>query len=340
MNYSGSYRKLLGGAKAAMIAAIEIYNKPTFQYRDECTVILLMNAWELALKALLSKNKRSIFYPKKKGQPYKTLSWQDAFSGAQDLFPRDLSPLPIRLNLELLGGYRNNAIHFYNTQDLSVVVYSLAQTSIMNFRDLLRHSFDTRFENEITWALLPIGIRPPIDVVSYLSSATDPLKSTVARALFAELKKAVEELDTANEDTSRLLTVFQVKLESIKKIGEADALIGIESEEDGSGGTGIIRTQDPNNSHPLRQMDILERIDVLHGKRFTSYTFQAIVWRYGIRERRQYCWRAAEGVLTRYSAEVVAFVRNLSEADVTAALKDYGTHRRRGGAKSGPVKAV
>ena len=40
MNYRGSYRKLLENSKAAMMAAIEIYNKPAFKYRDECVVIL------------------------------------------------------------------------------------------------------------------------------------------------------------------------------------------------------------------------------------------------------------------------------------------------------------
>ncbi len=72
MNYCGSYRKLLGNAKSAMMADIEIYNKPIFQYRDECVVILLLNAWELVLKALLSKHKKSIFYPKEYKQPYYT----------------------------------------------------------------------------------------------------------------------------------------------------------------------------------------------------------------------------------------------------------------------------
>ena len=53
MNYCGSFRKLCGNAKSAMIAAIEIYNKPRFFYRNECTIILLLNAWELVLKSTI-----------------------------------------------------------------------------------------------------------------------------------------------------------------------------------------------------------------------------------------------------------------------------------------------
>jgi len=47
-----------------MLAAIEIYNKPQIEYRDECFVILLMNAWELFLKAILSKNKQMSHRPR------------------------------------------------------------------------------------------------------------------------------------------------------------------------------------------------------------------------------------------------------------------------------------
>ena len=43
------------------MAAIEIYNKPRIDYRDECFVILLLNAWELVWKAVISKNGNSIF---------------------------------------------------------------------------------------------------------------------------------------------------------------------------------------------------------------------------------------------------------------------------------------
>ena len=36
-----------------MLAAIEVYNKPTFAYREESFAILAINSWELLLKARL-----------------------------------------------------------------------------------------------------------------------------------------------------------------------------------------------------------------------------------------------------------------------------------------------
>ena len=44
-------KKLLDKAIAATVSAIEIYNKPDFQYRGETFCILAINGWELLLKA-------------------------------------------------------------------------------------------------------------------------------------------------------------------------------------------------------------------------------------------------------------------------------------------------
>ena len=80
MNLKGSYRALSSNSKAAMLAAIEIYNKPQIAYRDECFIILIVNAWELLLKAILSKNKQRIFYPKERGKDYRTFTIQDSLN--------------------------------------------------------------------------------------------------------------------------------------------------------------------------------------------------------------------------------------------------------------------
>ena len=44
-------RTLLDKSLGAMLAAIEIYNKPDFAYREDVFSILAINSWELVLKA-------------------------------------------------------------------------------------------------------------------------------------------------------------------------------------------------------------------------------------------------------------------------------------------------
>lgn len=40
-------------AEEALISAIEIYNKPSFNYKFQSCIILLVNAWELLMKAII-----------------------------------------------------------------------------------------------------------------------------------------------------------------------------------------------------------------------------------------------------------------------------------------------
>ena len=82
------------------------------------------------------------------------------------------------------------------------------------------------------------------------------------------------------------------------------------------------------NKHPLRQMNVISTIGTLYDKRFTNHTFQAIAWKHDLKNKSQYCWRAKEGVLTKYSNDVVTFVQRLTRADIDATLTDYCTYLR------------
>jgi hypothetical protein len=328
MNYRGSYRHLLHNGTSALLSAVEIYNKPRFSYRNECFVILLLNAWELLLKALLSKNRRSIFYPKERKKSYRTLSLTDALAAAQKFVPASLHTLAIQKNVELLETYRNNAVHFYNAKDFGAVLYPLAQTSIVNFRDILEQCFGESLADEINWNLLPLGLKPPIDPMEYISGKSATVRGSAAvRQFLRELASARDEVRAADGDTGRLLTVFEVKLESTKKIGDADVVVGVKKGTEADGPLVVVRTQDPNVTHPLRQKEIVEQIGMLHGKPFTTYTFQAIAWKNDFRSKKDFCWSATEGVLTRYSNDVVTFIKRLTAADLDATLKDYRTHQ-------------
>jgi hypothetical protein len=54
------YKPLVDKSISAAIAAIEVYNKPDFKYREESFSILLINSWELLVKARLVKHHRTL----------------------------------------------------------------------------------------------------------------------------------------------------------------------------------------------------------------------------------------------------------------------------------------
>lgn len=331
MNLTGSYRALSNNSKAAILAAIEIYNKPQIEYRDECFTILLVNAWELLLKAILSKNKQRIYYPKKRGEPYRTLSIQDALAKAKNFFPADIPYEPVAQNINMLVTYRNNAIHFYNQKGFGVIIYGLAQTSIINFRDLMYSIFNFDIANEMTISLLPLSFGPQPDPIEFMQQAkTDPPKNKAIAQYLREISEATRELEAQKVDTTRFLTVFTVSLKSIKKVSSADVVVAVKGTQDDSDPLIVEKRVDPNVSHPMRQKEVLETIGKeLAGIKFSTYTFQAIVWKYDIKNKPHMCWRSDTGELTRYSAETPAFLRRLTSEEIQTALNGYKEHQRR-----------
>ena len=61
MSRKARCQHLLEKSVHAALSAIEIYNKPDFKYREESFSILMVNAWELLLKArILQRNKNKL----------------------------------------------------------------------------------------------------------------------------------------------------------------------------------------------------------------------------------------------------------------------------------------
>ena len=319
MNYQGSYRALRDNACAAMIAAIEIYNKPNISYRDECTSILLINAWELLLKAIISKNKQSIYYPKERNKPYRTLSIGDSLSKSKTLFLTEIPIEPVAKNMDFILIYRNNSTHFYNQKGFSALMYPLMQTSIINFRDLTWSIFQKDIKDMINIVLLPLSLGASLDPIEFFKK--EELRSPTSKAVtqfVSEIANATKTLEDGGYDTSRLLMTISVKLESTKKYSSADIVAGVSREiPSGSGGPLIIeRRFDPNDPNWIRQKDILEKLSALYGIKLNRFVFQALIWKYDIKQKRNMCWIADEGVLTKYSNEIIYFFKTLSQGEI------------------------
>lgn len=323
---------LLEHSKEAMMAAIEIYNKPTIRYRNECTAILLVNSWELVLKALLVLNRKSIFAETNDPNiQARTISWRKAWNKSQPFLPPSLANTATESNLDALAMYRDRAIHCYNSSDVGILLYFIFQATIANYRDLLKDAWDIDIADEMTWHLLPIAMKPPTDIVSHLGRATESSDNSVASTFLSEIKDRLHGLMRSDGNVGRFLIRVTVALESIKKIDNANVVFGIDGKASSDDPSVVVRRQDPNQSHPFRQKDILAKIEQTGDKKLTSYVFQAIVWKYKLKTDIKYCWNANEGILTKYSSETVKLIQTLSAAeveDVVAAYRDYCRKRR------------
>lgn len=164
-------------AEAALIAAIEIYNKPDFAYREETFAILGINAWELLLKAKVlaesknrpqalwvyefrqkadgSQTKRRFPRRNRAGNPH-TIGLGHAITLLEGNAKTKL-PNEVRGNLEALTEIRDNAVHFVNARfELAKTVLEIGTACVKNFVALAEKWFQEDL-SEYSLYLMPIG---------------------------------------------------------------------------------------------------------------------------------------------------------------------------------------
>jgi len=213
-----SYRRLLENSQSAMLAAIEIYNKPRLEYREEIFVQLLVNSWELLLKAVLAKEKISIFYPKHRHEPRKTRSLVDSLTKFREerLWPRGTDIRAVELNIEYLKTFRDQTVHFYGEHEIAGLIAALAVSSIQNYQRLLTTVFGKSLSSEVTWELMPLSFRAPSDVVKVLKEA-DQIRKPAVREFVTSFAGQISRLNLEGRDSGAFALKIDISLESKKE---------------------------------------------------------------------------------------------------------------------------
>jgi hypothetical protein len=323
MNIFGSYLKLLSNSKQSMIASIELYNKPQFPYREEVFVILLVNAWELLLLAILSHKKKRIFQKKIRDKPYKTLKFFDAFKQAKSYFPENLTLKAVEENLNLIKKYRDNAIHYYNSEKLPHCMYVLAQAAIINYREIVRHIFNQDLADRMNLVLLPLSFGGPPNFVEFFKNR----KSN--DSLSAELINILQSLEKDNVDTRAFITHCNVNFQSSKKIDSGDLTATIVPNDPAA--ISVNRPpSNPDDSYPFLQSDIIgsKNKNPHHklNKKINSYTFQAISWKnkWDKPSCNEYYYRSKKHSSSpRYSQKALNLINDYSDDEIKKIEEEY-----------------
>lgn len=160
-------------AAAAMTSAVEIYNKPSFAYRDETFAILSINAWELLLKAKLLKDVANDLKALRVYEPRKTKSGKlskklylkrnRAGNALSISLPSCIAalekssskvPNEVKVNLVALMAIRDNSVHYVTASTiLSRQAQELASASVKNFVLLSRKWFDKNLSHALSLVL-------------------------------------------------------------------------------------------------------------------------------------------------------------------------------------------
>lgn len=170
-------RNLAGKSIDAMLAAIEIYNKPNFSYREESFSILAINAWELLLKArilqlsdntvssILKYEKRQkadgtlsdkLYRVKNRSGTYLSIGLFRAIDLLEAEYGDKLGE-PARKNIELLCEVRDSAVHFVNKGfNLALLVQQLGTANLRNYLLCIRRWFGIDL-SEYNFFLMPLA---------------------------------------------------------------------------------------------------------------------------------------------------------------------------------------
>jgi len=226
------YSLLVDKAIIASLSAIEIYNKPDFKFREETFSILMVNAWELLLKAKIlqdnNDNKDSIYF-KEKGTIVKTESGNPKTISISKALKKLESSNEIKenvgVNIRLLLEIRNNSVHFiHNDTALAEKIQGIGTASLKNFMRLATNWFSFDFQ-KFNFYILPLFFHNPTEVESF---SVDNNPQDQLRKYLEKIENKHENNEDPNFSISQRLEVKVVKTDSgeaipVKMTNDPDA---------------------------------------------------------------------------------------------------------------------
>lgn len=257
----------------AAIAAIEVYNKPNFSYREEAFALLMCNAWELLLKAkwlvdhkdaveslyvlvddgkggMIAKANRS-GNPLSHGAPYLAAKLSDDKDSGLEPACRD--------NFLALIEIRDNAVHFLN-KDLYLGrrILEIGTASLRNYLCLATEWFQLDL-SKYNFFLMPISFYHGFEAAE---PATRALYPDQVQRLLAYLD-ALEEQPLEPEAKQHVALRMETKL--IR--GKDTASVAFRWTDDPSAPAITVREEDVLKNYPMTYRDLANTMK----RRYTNF---------------------------------------------------------------------
>ena len=90
-------------AREALLAAVEIYNKPKVEYREQTVAFLIVNAWEVLIKARIVQQSggkiQSIYQYKPNSREYRRTNGDILTIGIRDALNQSKLPGELKSNI-------------------------------------------------------------------------------------------------------------------------------------------------------------------------------------------------------------------------------------------------
>ena len=305
---------LISRSLEAFYSSIGIYNNPLSRYRIESFCILLINAWELLLKArIIEKMGAKNIYRKDK----KTISITAA---AKKLFS---TSDPVYKNLKELITLRDNAVHLLMPNRIQNILSRIFQASILNFLYLVKaYKYPNSHLKDTSGLLSLITNSEDID------EAIIPIDygDTTSKAISNFKKNILENEKRLNSD--KYIIPIGYKLVLTKKESEGD--LKFKASADGEPAVIVKVPKDPNKTHPYRTTQVIELVnEELRSNSISTYSFQGILELEKIQNTNsnRYYFLHENPTTRKYSMEFVEMIINKIKNDNTYIDKAKDKHK-------------
>lgn len=281
-----NHKQLIKNSRSCALSCIEIYNKINLPYKDFSVLLLLINSWELALKALiwnkLGKNK--IFLARDKT---KTISISDCLKKINEFNSNDIKLKNFLLNIESINVTRNNIQHFNlkEEKDIQPIIEMLLHKSILNLNIFFKEYLNEK-EGLLKEQYLPMNLN-----ISYENSV-DTLKDGSYN--IKSLLKALEAIETQTNNDSIYLKI-NIKFESTKRNSDVDYIVGIDS-QNSSNLPSITKISEPSQewikqNYPIKYSDLKKNVKKTLTTKFNEKKFNNIMNKeIKINKKYSYCF--------------------------------------------------
>lgn len=231
-------QELVEKSISAMVSAIEVYNKPDFNYREETFSILAINAWELLLKAKWLKDNgnkiRSLYVTERRsrlnGKPYKHAKVK--MTGSGNPFTHSLDYLAKRLaenkvladaahkNLIALCEVRDSSVHFYNKSNLFAIrLQEVGSASVRNYARAAQTWFSVDF-SRYNFYLMPLAF----------VNAEKQAKAVLLNKEEKNVASFISTLEAANDPSADYAVSVNIELKFLKSKAEDAIKVQITSD--------------------------------------------------------------------------------------------------------------
>lgn len=251
------YTKLSEKSLAAALSSIEIYNKPNFQYREEIFTVLIINSWELLLKAKVLRdaadNLEVLYVKDNQGNIKLSRNGSPMTKEITRIMTEVGLSQIVKENLTALIEIRDTAIHFYNSEPLSYILYTLGVASLKNYQKLVSDWFGMSLL-DYNFYILPLGFAYNFKTLSLLEMECNPEPISNLLKSVACTQSSIDQADEF-----QFICEISVSMKSAKQlVTDADLTVAIDPAAENV--KFVERIVSPTDKYPFSYTEIRKKI--------------------------------------------------------------------------------